>query len=220
MTALAFDPWAARKTRRERGCPGNPPNPANPGQATPSEAGEMPGIAGDRTEPVHLPGGGGPSLNPPDPRSPEPAGLGGLAGLGRGHLPSAENHAANVPALPGVPAVWCEGVARLAAMPAPDTITAARWGVLAVTSARLLRGHGAALHGARWDALDLFGLHPTAPMRYPPGWSLAWLLGDQGEVLDIAPDAVGLRRQPDGARLVLLRRLGPPSAGIVPARAL
>ena len=95
--------------------------------------------------------------------------------------------------LSGVPVDWCNGVARMATMTAPNTITPARWAVLAATSARLLRDHGAALHGARWDAVAVFGLHPTAPMTHPPGWGLVWLLGEHGEVLDVAPDAVGMR---------------------------
>jgi len=109
------------------------------------------------------------------------------------------------PVLPDVPLDWCEGVALLAARPAPDTIHPRRWAVLATTSAWLLREHGAALHGARWDTIALFGLHPTAPMTYPPGWGVAWLLGEHGAVLDVAPDAVGMRRAPDGARLAYRR---------------
>ena len=78
--------------------------------------------------------------------------------------------------LPGVPPDWCKGVALLAALPPPPGIPLLRWTLLAVTSARLLRDHGAALHWAGWDALDLFGLHPTAPAINPPGWGVAWLL--------------------------------------------
>ena len=119
--------------------------------------------------------------------------------------------------LPGVPLGWCEGVTRLATMPTPDSIAPARWAVLAVTSARLLRDHGAALHGAGWGVLDVFGLHHAAPMTHPPAWGLAWLLGERGEVLDIAPDAAGMRREPRGWRLVCVRRTGGPPPGSVPA---
>ena len=118
----------------------------------------------------------------------------------RGILPGSRARAP-APALPGVPLEWCEGVALLATRPAPATITPRRWAALAATSAQMLRDHGAALHGAGWGVLDLFGLHFTAPMTHPPGWGLAWLLGEQGEVLDVAPDVIGMRREPDGARL-------------------
>lgn len=89
----------------------------------------------------------------------------------------------------------------LAILPAPPGIPPRRWTILAATSARLLRDHGAELHGAGWDALDLFGLHPTAPATNPPGWGLAWLLWEHGDVLDVRPNVIGMRRSPDGARL-------------------
>jgi len=92
-------------------------------------------------------------------------------------------------------------LALLATLPAPPTIPPRRWAVLAATSARLLRDHGAALHGAGWDALHLFGLDATALATNSPGWGLAWLLGEHGEVLDVAPEAVGMRQGAGGARL-------------------
>jgi hypothetical protein len=76
-------------------------------------------------------------------------------------------------------------VALLATLPAPPTIPDRRWSVLAATSARLLQDHGAALHGTGWNALDVFGLDASAPATNPPGWRLAWLLGEHGEVLDV-----------------------------------
>lgn len=81
--------------------------------------------------------------------------------------------------MPGVPRAWCEGVALLAALPAPDTITPARWAVLAATSVRLLRDHG--------------------------------------EVLDLAPDVIGMRRGPVGARLAVPRTYNAARADTVPA---
>lgn len=124
------------------------------------------------------------------------------------------------PALPGVPLDWSEGVGSLASRPAPPTIAPRRWAVLAATSARLLRDHGAALHAAHWDTIALFGLHPDAPATNPAGWGVAWLLGEHGEVLDVAPDVIGMRREPRGWRMVCVRRPGGPPPGIVPAWAL
>lgn len=120
-------------------------------------------------------------------------------------------------AFPGVPLDWCESIARLATVPAPKGITPRRWRAFQATAARLLRDHGAELHAAGWDALDLFGLHRAAPATYPPGWSLAWLLNAHGEVLDVGPDVVGLRYGPDGARLAFQRRSVMARAGAVPA---
>jgi len=88
---------------------------------------------------------------------------------------------------------------------------------LAAACDSLLRDHGTALHGAGWDALDLFGLDAVAPATNPPGWSLAWLLGERGEVLDVSPGVIGMRLHPDGARLGFYRRQGGRWAGIVPA---
>ena len=124
------------------------------------------------------------------------------------------------PALTGVPPDWCEGVARLGTMPAPQAITPHRWAAFTATSARLLHSHGAALHGAGWDTLDLFGLHTIAPAANPVGWGLAWLLGEHGDVLDVGTDAIGLRRGPDGARLAYQRRGEACRASVTPAWAL
>jgi len=62
-----------------------------------------------------------------------------------------------------VPLDWCEGVALLAALLAPDSITPHRWRMFQATAARLLHDHGAELHAAGWDALDAFGLHAATP---------------------------------------------------------
>lgn len=142
-------------------------------------------------------------------------------------LPMHPAHAWRCPTMPnapplalarhGVPPEWCDGVALLATMPAPIAIPSRRWAVLAATSARLLRDHGATLHGATWDALDLFGLHQYAPATNPPGWGLAWLLGEIGEVLDVSPDAAGVRCGPNGVRLAFRHRCAAARAGVVPA---
>ena len=121
----------------------------------------------------------------------------------------------NRPGRLAVPDDWARGVANLATMPSPGSIVAGRWRELARTSARLLNYHGAALHGAGWAAIDLFGLHGLAPATCAPGWGLAWLLGAHGEVLDVAADAVGMRWHPGGARMAFRRR--PVTAGVVAA---
>ena len=139
----------------------------------------------------------------------------GIAALLAGQAPSAAR-VALVP-LPGVPPEWCEGVARLATLPAPDSIPPARWAVLAATSVRLLRDHGAELHAAGWTVLDLFGLHVIAPAAYPPGWGLAWLLGEAGRVLDVSPAVVGFALRPGAARLAHSKQQAPAQAGCSPS---
>lgn len=139
-----------------------------------------------------------------------------IAALLREREDAAPAPGASLP-LPGVPPAWCAGVALLATLPPPDAIEPRRWAALAATSARLLREHGAELHGAGWDALDLFGLHQRAPATNPPGWGLAWLLDAAGEVLDVTPVAVGMCRTPGGARLAYRRRTAAARAEVVPA---
>ena len=124
---------------------------------------------------------------------------------------------AGLPPLPGLPPDWTEGVALLAGRPAPDGITAPRWRAFQATTVRLLHDHGAELHNAGWDTLDLFGLHATAPATNAPGWGLAWLLGAAGEVLDVSPTAVGMMPEAGGARLAYRKTQTPPRAGILPA---
>ena len=121
------------------------------------------------------------------------------------------------PAFPGVPLAWCEGVSRLATVAPPGGIELRRWAALASTAARLLRDHGAELHAAGWDALDLFGLHREAPAANPPGWGLAWLLGEAGAVLDVLPATVGMTCKAGGARLAYRRRSAAARVEVVPA---
>lgn len=126
----------------------------------------------------------------------------------------------SVQLLPGVPLAWGEGLALLATLPAPEGITPPRWRMFQDSAARLLRDRGAALHAVGWDVVSLFGLHQCAPATNPPGWGLAWLLGEIGEVLDVSPDAVGVRCGPNGARLAFRHRCGAARAGAVPAWAI
>ena len=102
---------------------------------------------------------------------------------------------------------WHAGVSRLATMRCPSGIEPRRWAIYRETAARLRAQHGAALHAAGWGTLELFGLHPCAPVGFPPGWGLAWLLEETGDVLDVHADAVGICRVQDGARLVFRRRV-------------
>lgn len=121
------------------------------------------------------------------------------------------------PFFPGIPPGWCEGVTRLATTPAPPTIQPWRWAVLAATAARLLRDHGAALHAAAWDTLDVWGLHALAPANHPPGWGLAWLLGAHGAVLEVAPAVVSMTCEAGGARLAYRKQHVPARADCLPA---
>lgn len=106
---------------------------------------------------------------------------------------------------PGVPAPWCDGVTRLAARAPPDGIKPARWAALASASVYLVRQHGAALHAAGWDALDLFGLHPFVPAAWPDCMGLAWLL-DGRALASVTPEAALIIAH--GGHRLRARRMG------------
>ena len=112
--------------------------------------------------------------------------------------------------VPGVPPEWGLGVASMACVPPPALLLHAihrrRWDLYQADCARVLQQHASSLHALGWDALDLFGLHRAAPAVNPSGWGLAWLLAG-GEVLDLASDQVGVRRDAKGARMAV-RRIG------------
>lgn len=54
-------------------------------------------------------------------------------------------------------------------------------------------------------------------MTHPAGWGLAWFLWEQGEVLDLTRNAVGMRQGPGGAGLAFYMKDAPARAGIRPA---
>ena len=74
---------------------------------------------------------------------------------------------ARLPPVSGMPLAWRAGVAMLAERTAPPGVTMARWRVFRWNAERLLADHGAALHDAGWDGLDLFGLYAMAPVTNP-----------------------------------------------------
>lgn len=108
-------------------------------------------------------------------------------------------------ALPGVPAAWCEGVTRLAAMPCPAGIASSRWRIFYADAGRVLRQHGAELNALEWDVLDLFGLHRRAPGVRSDCMGLAWLLHGR-QVGAVTPETVGIVTPSGG--LLRLWKLG------------
>lgn len=75
-----------------------------------------------------------------------------------------------------LPSAWRDGVARLQTAPSPPGVALDCWRTFQADAERLLRRHGAELHAAGWDSLDLFGLHARAPNRRMDAAGLAWLL--------------------------------------------
>ena len=197
MSAIAFDPWAALKAHQEVVQAANPANPANPSAEGPAQLAGLAGLA---------------EVPSPTVCRAALARHSSFCTAAIRHFQDPRTHTSNQEL--AVLAPWHAGVERLASSPCPAQIEAGRWSALRTTAAWLLIQHGPALHGAGWGTLELFGLHRQAPATFPPGWCLAWLLEAAGEVLDIRPNEIAMRRAPSGARLVYLRRGSIP--GVVP----
>ncbi len=90
-----------------------------------------------------------------------------------------------------MPLDWCEGVTRLAMAPPLTSIAPDRWRLFHTDAVRVLHQHGAELHTAGWDALDLFGLHPVASATRLDCMRLAMLL-DSRRLNAITPETVGI----------------------------
>jgi hypothetical protein len=81
--------------------------------------------------------------------------------------------------------------------PPPEGYREADWHQFKLDALALLHpqhGYAAALIAAGWDTLSLFGLHPTRPYRRVSHMGLAACLHG-AELLEIAPDAIGLRHR-------------------------
>jgi hypothetical protein len=77
----------------------------------------------------------------------------------------------------GVPLEWAEGVVRVLAMPAPRPYDSARWQEIREDAFSFLRDWGAQAHRLGWSDLDLFGVHPRAPIARLDAMGLVPLLG-------------------------------------------
>ena len=197
MSAIAFDPWAALKAHQEIVHAAKAANFARPSPEGPDRLAGLAGLAVVSSQTVFCA-----ALARPLSAS--------TAAIRHFRDPRARTSNQEMAVL----AHWQAGVERLATSPCPALIEAGRWSALRAMAAWLLSQHGLALHRAGWGTLELFGLHRHAPATFPPGWGLAWLLEAAGEVLDIQPNEIAMRRAPGGARLVYLRRRS--IAGIVP----
>ena len=205
MSAIAFDPWAALEKSRTARLPAKAAILANPCLGPQPGLADLAVLAGGRFEyanrecvetghpPACVRAGDGHPLQPRVLDLSPPA---------RASVLSRARHGGGL----AVPEEWRDGVERLATMPSPARIEPQRWAAFVATAARLLHSHGPALHEGGWGTLALFGLHRRAPAAYPPGWGLAWLLGARGDVMDLAADAIGMRRESGGARLAFRRR--------------
>ena len=76
----------------------------------------------------------------------------------------------------GVPEVWAQGICDLLVMPPHPAWTKDGWRVLQQDALRFLQDWAAQANRLGWEALDLFGAHPTAPVARLDSKGLVLLL--------------------------------------------
>jgi hypothetical protein len=105
-------------------------------------------------------------------------------------------------------------LAELERQECPDWLTADRWRDLLSDAEIFLTRWGSAAHSLGWTALDLFGVHPSAPAARFDVMGLL-LLTQAGAVVALTADGATIRR-PAGSVLGY-RRCTAPGAVLLPA---
>lgn len=92
----------------------------------------------------------------------------------------------------GAPAEWHATLAELEQRSCPDWLAPDRWEAVFSDAENFLSRWGAAAHALGWTALDLFGVHPTAPASRFDLMGL-FLLVQGGTVIALTTDGATLR---------------------------
>jgi hypothetical protein len=95
----------------------------------------------------------------------------------------------------GIPRAWAEGYAAMqrAEVPAWAARYPGLWADLVTAVGRFLDRWGRQAAALGWDATDLFGVFPTAPLARIDQLGLALLLVDGGQVVAMTTDAVSIK---------------------------
>ena len=128
---------------------------------------------------------------------------------GDGAKASLITRAVLVEAPEGVPDSWVQGVADLLAAPPHPAWTAASWATLQGDALAFLRTWAAQARRLGWDALDLFAVHPAAPVARMDGMGLVPLLSGR-PVAALAEDSAVIRTA-SGGTLTYRRHRSPPA---------
>jgi hypothetical protein len=104
------------------------------------------------------------------------------------------------------PDSWHTVLAAMEGRSCPEWISLDRWHEVISDAEIFLSRWGSAAHSLGWTALDLFGVHPTAPARVDVMGLLLLIQG--GEVLALTMDAATIRRK-TGAVLTYRRPAAP-----------
>ena len=113
-----------------------------------------------------------------------------------------------LPALPGVPAAWLHGVARLGPLPPPRDYPPLEWRQLSVDARRFLELRGAQAASLGWQDWELFGCHRRAPWHRLDGMGLVPAL--QGRELAALTTSEAVMRTARGAHLTHRRKYHDP----------
>jgi hypothetical protein len=107
----------------------------------------------------------------------------------------------------GSPAKWHAILAELEGKNCPERISPDRWQEVISDAEIFLSRWGSAAHSLGWTALDLFGVHPSAPAARFDVMGLL-LLVQGGAVVALTADAATIRRK-TGALLSCRRPVAP-----------
>lgn len=122
---------------------------------------------------------------------------------GNSAIPSHAPHAGQIirfPAPPaGAPQEWLVGLQRLGAMPPPAVFTDERWAQLIEDAHGFIDRWGRTAAQFGWSTLDLFGVHPMAPITRHDAKGLIPLLG--GNTVVAVSEHTATIRMPSGSAL-------------------
>lgn len=85
------------------------------------------------------------------------------------------------------PRDWAEGYEKLISGQRPHTITALRWQQFIQDATTFMCCWSGKAHALGWTTLEVFGVHPLAPVHRPDAAGLVWLL-DGNEIAALTAD--------------------------------
>lgn len=101
------------------------------------------------------------------------------------------------------PIDWKEGYDALNSTPGPQTISESRWHQLLQDATTFMCCWSGKAHVLGWSTLEVFGVHPLAPVYRPDSAGLVWLLNGH-EIAAMMPDKAIIRTL-SGSSLTHLR---------------
>ena len=122
--------------------------------------------------------------------------------------PGSVSRAALISVPDGVPEAWAQGVCDLLVMPPHPAWTDEDWQTIREDALQFLQQWAAQAHRLGWEALDLFGVHPTNPIVRFDCMGLVPLLRGRA-VSALTKDSAAIKTA-SGRSLTFRRRASPP----------